>query len=171
MNIQAFLGPKPSPKIKKQIIVIDGVALEEIRRLDLKQNCIVGLCREHSGAIKKTVDSLANIQAAVAAVHNAQTAHYGKNGTVLGICPVTDDENYYVVPLVLSSSCKAETGDQLAEWIEEFLEIYHSHVLGQLKHGAITAVATDGESSFRKMQFKLFLIEDLDPNSALEKIL
>ena len=154
MNIQAFLGPKPPPKIKKQVVVIDGVALEEIGRLDLKQNSIIGLCREHSGAIKKTVDSLADIESAVAAVHNAQTTHYGKDGTVFGICPVTDEENYYVVPLVLSSSCKTETGDQLAEWIEEFLERYHSHVLGQLKHGAIIVVATDGESSFRKMQFK-----------------
>ena len=171
MNIQAFLGPKPPPKIKKQVVVIDGVALEEIGCLDLKQNCIIGLCREHSGVIKKTVDSLADIEAAVAAVHNAQTAHYGKDGTVLGICPVTDDESYYVVPLVLSSSCKTETGDQLAEWIEEFLERYHSHALGQLKHGEIIVVATDGESSFRKMRFKLFLIEDLDPDSALGKIL
>ena len=29
MNIQAFLGPKLPPKIKKQTVVIDGVALEE----------------------------------------------------------------------------------------------------------------------------------------------
>lgn len=143
MNIQAFLGPKLPPKMKKQIVVIDGVALEEIGQFDLKQNCIIGLCREHSGDLKKTVDTVADIEAAVNAVHETKTVHYGKDGTVVGIFPVTDDDNYYVVPLVLSASCKTETGNELDAWIEKFLDRYYCHVLGSQKHGVIIAVATD----------------------------
>ena len=80
----------------------------------------------------------------------------GKDGTVVGICPVTDDDNYYVVPLVLSASCKTETGNELAAWIEKFLDRYYCHVLGRQKYGVIIAVATDENLHFVKCDSNYF---------------
>ncbi|KIJ93923.1 hypothetical protein K443DRAFT_25823, partial [Laccaria amethystina LaAM-08-1] len=79
--------------------------------------------------------------------------HYGKDATVLGIVPVMGRENYHVTPLVLASSCKTEKGEQLALWVADFVETYHKHPDGEAWHGPIFTIATDGESSFRKLQF------------------
>ena len=43
--------------------------------------------------------------------------------------------------------------------------------LGTEKHGPLAIIVTDGESSFRNMQFTLCLSEDLDSNLPLGKIL
>ena len=50
--------------------------------------------------------------------------------TVLGIAPVTAAENYTVVPIVLSASCKKETGEQLGEWVDNFITDYFNHPVG-----------------------------------------
>ncbi|PPQ96609.1 hypothetical protein CVT26_010742 [Gymnopilus dilepis] len=174
-NIKSFLGetgrrPPTNPKIG-QVAMIDGVALEEIIRLDLASNCLVGLCREHSSDIKKTVDTLDDIEA-VARALNDKRCHRGKDATVLAIAIVTDKEDYHPVPLVLSPSCKLnETGEALAEWVDSFLETYHNDPNGEARHGPITTLATDGESSFRKLRFILGLRQKLDTTSELGQVL
>ena len=90
---------------------------------------------------------------------------------MVGIAPVTGEEHYYVVPLVLSASCKTETGGDLAKWLDTFITAYRESPDGEELHGPIVAIATDGESSFRKMRFSLGLTEDLDANSSLGHIL
>ena len=83
-NITAFLGkdvghqPPGDPRLG-QVIMIDGVALEEVIRFDLGQNCLLGLCREHS-QIKKTVDNVGNIEAVKRAISNGE-CHHRKDGT------------------------------------------------------------------------------------------
>jgi len=130
--------------------MIDGVALEEVIRFDLGQNCLLGLCREHSQDIKKTVDVVGDIEY-VKCVLDDEVCHQGKDGTVLAIAPITDTKDYYPVPLVLLPSCKTETGDQLAEWVGSFINAYRDHPEGEAHHGPIFTLATDGESSFRKL--------------------
>ena len=174
-NISSFLGvkerPPPKSKMVGQVVVVDGVALEELARFDLKRNNVIGLCREHSDQVKKSVDTIADIQTIGTALHNDKITHYGKDGTVVGIAPVTGDEHYYVVPLVLSASCKTEIGEDLAKWLDTFITAYCESPDGEERHGPIVAIATDGESSFRKMRFSLGLTEDLDVNSSLGRIL
>ena len=68
-NISAFLDPKAPPKIKLQVVVTDGVALEELARFNAKENTIIGLCREH--LLVKMVKM----------VHEDKVVHYGKDGT------------------------------------------------------------------------------------------
>ncbi|EDR04579.1 uncharacterized protein LACBIDRAFT_330513 [Laccaria bicolor S238N-H82] len=158
-NISAFLGErgrKPSAASQVQI-VIDGAAIEEAIRFDFKRKSLLGLCREHCGNIKTTVDDIQDLHNVAHALDanesDHQLCHYGKDATVLGIAPVTGIENYHVTPLVLASSCKTEKGEQLALWVANFIETYHKHPDGEARHGPIFTIATDGESSFRKLRF------------------
>lgn len=93
-----------------------------------------------------TIEDLHNVAKALFGPENI--CHCGKDATVLGLVPITDKENYHVTPLILSSSCKAETGQGLASWVEKFIEEYQEHPNGAQCHGPIHTLATDGESSF-----------------------
>jgi hypothetical protein len=191
-NISALLGEngrKPPTKQSRQVqIVIDGAAIEEGVRFDFKQRSLVGLCCEHSQDIKTSIDNIQDIYNVSIALYgdesdqdigrdrNAPTAtnstikpscHLGKDATVLGIAPITDEENYHVTTLVLSASCKTEKGEDLSEWISRFIEIYRTHPDGEARHGPIHTLATDGESSFRRLRFILCLKEPLDKTSLL----
>jgi hypothetical protein len=95
--------------------------------------------------------------------------HFGKDGTVVALAPVTGNENYFPVPVVLSSSCKAKTGNELAVWVSKLPYCYEIHPDGQARHGPIRLLATDGESSFRNLRFLICLIEEVPRNSPLGK--
>ena len=171
-NITSFLGNRlpPSDPRLGQVIMIDGVALEEVIHFDLGQNCLLGLCREHSQDIKKIIDTVGDIDN-VKHMLDSGKCHRGKDGTVLAIAPITDSKDYYPVPLVVSPSCKTETGDQLVEWVGSFINAYREHPDGEPRHGPIHILATDGESSFRKLRATLGLRQLLDQHSPMGNIL
>ncbi|KAF8150234.1 hypothetical protein B0H34DRAFT_667193 [Crassisporium funariophilum] len=151
-NIETFLGSitgrqGPETLSRGQTVMIDGLALEEVPRYDLKHNHVIGLCREHSGRADDV------------------------KRTVLGLAPISADENYFVSPLVLSGSCKSETGNDILIWITTFVQCYYASPHGRMRHGDLTNIATDGESSFRKMRFLFGYTEDLDRESKLGELL
>ena len=171
-NITSFLGNRlpPSDPRLGQVIMIDGVALEEVIRFDLGQNCLLGLCREHSQDNKKVIDSVGDINN-IKWVLDGGDCHHGKDGTVLAIAPITDSKDYYPVPLVVSPSCKTETGDQLVEWVGSLINTYREHPEGEARHGPIHTLATDGASSFRKLRATLGLRQLLNRHSLMGNIL
>ena len=172
-NMAALLGedgrmPPKFPKVG-QVIVIDGAAIEQAIRFDFKRNHLLGLCREHSMDVKTLIEDVQDLHTVGDALFNAKTCHRGKDATVLGLAPITETENYHVTPLVLSSSCKSETGEGLASWVRRVIENYREHSDGERRHGPICTLATDGESSFRKLRFILCLSETLHPDSDLSR--
>jgi hypothetical protein len=175
-NILSFLGPKtgrnpPANPLIGQVLMMDGVAIEEVCRFDEDRNCVLGVCREHSQNIDlevKTVDSLKCLQGAL---HGDGICHHGKDATVAGIATVTGRNHYAVVPLILSSSCKSESGLGIANWITLFRDTYHMDPNGEQQHGPIWILATDGESAFRNLRFRLCLVVRLGPETPLGKIL
>lgn len=117
-NIESFLEktgrqPAKNPTIG-QILMIDGVALEEVCRYDHQRGVILGVCHEHSSAAPipevHTFNDIHNISKSL----HEKKYHHGKDGTVVALASITGKKNYFPVPLVLSPSCKAETGDQLS---------------------------------------------------------
>lgn len=174
-NIESFLGkngrkPAQNPTIG-QILMIDGVALEEVCRYDHQRGVILGFCHEHTSAAPNLeVHTFNDIHKISESLHEKR-CHHGKDGTVIALASITGDENYFPVPLVLSPSCKAETGDQLSIWIASFLDVYWVHPSGEKLHGPIRTLATDGEATFHFLQFLLGLVEDLDCESDLGKLL
>ena len=129
--------------------MIDGVAREEVCRYDHRRGVILGVCREHtSTASILEVHTLNDIRKISESLYEKK-CHHGKDGTVIALASITGDEYYFPVPLVLSPSCKSETGDQLSIWITRFLDIYRAHPSGEKLHGPIRTLATDGEATFR----------------------
>lgn len=175
-NITSFLGPTtgrkaPSNPKVGQVLMIDGVALEEVGRYDLKRNGVLGLCREHSGGLKLEVDTLNDLGCIKSALHEEHTCHFGKDGTFVGIAPITGSDNDFVSPIVLSGSCKSEKGTDMAPWVTKIIETYAKHPDGEQRHGPIQCIATDGESCFRKLCTILCRSELLPKNIPLGEIL
>lgn len=111
--------------------MIDGTAIEQTIQFDFKQNHLLGLCREHSTDVKTLVENVQDLYNNGDALFKAKTCHRRKNATVLSLTPITDKENYHVTPLVLSSSCKSETGEELARWVGCLIEYYQQHPDGE----------------------------------------
>ncbi|KAF8150027.1 hypothetical protein B0H34DRAFT_785259 [Crassisporium funariophilum] len=174
-NIDTFLGEngrKPPQNLGVgQAILMDGVALEEVGRYDQKRNCILGFCREHSGGVQETqVDEVQDVEK-MANLLESKKWHHGKDGTVVGIAPITAEDHYFVSPLILSPSCKVEGGKNAESWLSRLLHWYKISPNGQHRHGQIHTVSTDGESSFRLLRNLIGLKEDLNRNSAVGKII
>jgi hypothetical protein len=178
-NISSLFDPtmKPVPtptssgKLPGLTAMVDGIALEEVCRYDSHRDCIVGLCREHSGSLDPTVRSLEAVQQIEKALYETKTCCHGKDGTVLAIAAIADREHYTPIPILLSPSCKRETGVELARWLKTVIGAWKSHPNGEAMYGPLWTIASDGESSFRVARFELCMSEDLDMNSDLGKIL
>lgn len=176
-NITAFFGsggkmaPSLTTPLPGHILMIDGVAINEVCRYDVDRNCILGLCREHSHTVNTQVSSLETVMAVEKALHEDKTCCYGKDASVVAIGPYADSTHYTPVPIVVSPSCKKETGSELLQWIKTMINVWQTHPDGEAKHGPIWGVGTDGESSFRLMRMLLCMTEDVDPSSDLGNIL
>lgn len=64
--------------------------------------------------------------------------------------------------MLLSGSCKKENADALWNLVCHFLHAYRHNPAGEALHGPMYSLATDGESTFRKVRLGLCLSEDLD---------
>jgi hypothetical protein len=104
--------------------MIGGIALEEVPRYDLGWNTILGLSREYSTGTKKTIDSFSDLETLQKGLDSGEL-HYSKDGTMFALAPVTGDKHYHPTPILISGSCKTETGLQIADLVCHFLQIYH----------------------------------------------
>ncbi|KAI0374930.1 hypothetical protein BV20DRAFT_986923 [Pilatotrama ljubarskyi] len=168
--------PGRRPTAAGLILMIDGVALEERCRYDTDRNSILGLCREHSQHLRTRVTGLDVVKEIEQALHGSETSPtttccYGKDGTVAAIAPYAKTDYYTPVPVLLSPSCKHETGEELADWIRTFLDVWRTHPCGELVHGPVWALASDGESSFRRARFVLCMTELLERDAPLGRLL
>ncbi|KAG2008061.1 hypothetical protein CC2G_013532 [Coprinopsis cinerea AmutBmut pab1-1] len=154
-NISEFLGDpkrKPSnPEIGLNLMV-DGVALEEVPRYDHGRNAILGLCHEHSSGQKKTFDDVSDLDTLKEGL-DCNKWHRSKDGIVFAVAPVTAEENYNPIPLLLVGSCKSETGESVKQLLNDFITVFNAHPSGRSKWGNIFELSTDGEASFRGSRF------------------
>ncbi|KAJ3775493.1 hypothetical protein FB446DRAFT_609311, partial [Lentinula raphanica] len=177
MNMNQLLDPnirKPPSSLSSGIlpgiiVMIDGVALEEVPQYESHRDSLVGLCREHSKDLNLQLDSYKAIEAIGDALDNSK-CHLGKDGTVLAIAPVSDREQYSPVPLILSPSCKKESGTVLKDWLQLFMTVWQEHPYGEALYGPIRSLASDGESSFRLARFQLCMSKEVEPLSILGQV-
>jgi hypothetical protein len=90
---------------------------------------------------------------------------------VVALAPYAWQDHYTPIPIVLSPSCKAEKGADLAIWIKRVVTAWKAHEYGESLHGPIWAIASDGESSFHILKFQMCMSEIVDPLSELGKTL
>jgi len=165
-NISTFFDPKerPVPSIAGHSLLIDGVALEEKCRWLRSTNSVIGLCREHAGSLDlhtQSLQSITSIQDALS--QDKPRAHYASEATVVAIGPFRSS-NYSAIPLALSGSCKAETGDRMSQWLRVVIHAWRDEYSGAALHGPIWSIATDGESTMKTCRFHLCMSQAL-PNS------
>ncbi|KAL1726283.1 hypothetical protein EV714DRAFT_276749 [Schizophyllum commune] len=161
---------RPPTKLIGVVLLIDGIALEELCRLDLENGVVVGLCREHTRDLDVRVPTSSDVDRIAEALRERKVC-YGKDGTVIAIAPLTDDEHYSPVPILLSPSCKKESGLQLADWLSRVIEVWRTHEYGERLHGPIHTLASDGESSFRVARFQLCMTEEVDKATPVGELL
>lgn len=180
-NMEAFLDPdiKPPPtrtangQLPGNVVMIDGAALNTTCRYCLKRNKILGLCREHSHRVITTVDSLESIEAvrlALSSSDDGVKVCFGSDGTVLAIASYAREDYYTAIPLILSPSCKHETGRALAEWLHVFLDTHATHPMGAAVTGDIWAVATDGDATYRLAKQILCVVQPIDEETPLGRL-
>ncbi|KAH9852083.1 hypothetical protein C2E23DRAFT_203440 [Lenzites betulinus] len=166
--------PGARPTVAGLILMIDGVALEERCRYCSERNSIVGLCREHSAGLNTRVTSLDIVKKVEDALHGVDgeepTCCYGKDGTVAAVAPYARTDHYTPVPILLSPSCKGETGEELADTLLAVIQVWRTHPFGEKTHGPLWALGSDGESSFRRARFLLCMTEVIDRATSLGRI-
>lgn len=149
-NITTFFGEDQKPPRPKcgHSVLIDGIAIEEKGRYCRRTNEIVGLCREHSHLVDVSVRSIESVKLVADAVHGEDAlCHYGKDATVVVIAPFRH-EHYGATPVIVSPSCKAEKGIELAEWVTAPIARWREHPDGEARHGPIWSLASDGKLHF-----------------------
>ena len=168
-NISTFFNQKERPlsTLAGHSLLIDGVALEEKCRYVRSSDSVIGLCREHAGGLDLCVQTAQSILAIEEAVHSEKPrAHYSSEATVAAIAPFRSS-NYSAIPIVLSGSCKAETGEDMAKWVVDIIRAWNDNPDGAAARGPIWSLATDGESTMRMCRFILCMSRVLSPADPL----
>ncbi|KAJ7032090.1 hypothetical protein C8F04DRAFT_1185331 [Mycena alexandri] len=183
-NISAFFDPdiKPPPvfpncsELPGNSLMFDGVALETRLRYCPDRDAIMGLCREHSDRVNTKVESLESIEQvrkALAETDKKSTTRvcHGSDATVVAVAPYANEKHYTAVPIVVSPTDKTETGADFAKWLNTVLEAWRLDPNGEKLHGPIWSIESDGDGVFRLAKFIICMVKQVDPNSALGKIL
>jgi len=169
MNISTFFNreERPLSALAGHSLLIDGVALEEKCRYLRSSDSVIGLCREHAGGLDLRVQPAQSILAIGEAVHAEKPqAHYASEATVAAIAPF-QSSNYSAIPFVLSGSCKAETGEDMAKWVTKVIRAWNENPDGAAACGPIWSIATDGESTMWLCRFTLCMSRELSAANPL----
>ncbi|KAJ3873045.1 hypothetical protein F5051DRAFT_381541 [Lentinula edodes] len=176
-SIQTMFGPgvhepPPTESLKKSgmVLMLDGVAIEEVCRYCNQRDTVLGLCREHAKNVKPVVSDYEALQAIEDAFNDGQV-HIGKDATVVALASLTNPDDYIAIPVLISPSCKAETGNALAGWLQIFLDVWKTHPSGEALHGPIVTIASDGESTFRAARFQLAMSQKVNTETGYGQIL
>lgn len=172
-NISVFFSheERPVSTLAGHTLLIDGVALEEKCRYLRSSDSVIGLCREHAGELDLHVQSMQSILSIDEAVHaEVPRAHYSSEATVAALAPFRSS-NYSAIPLVLSGSCKAETGMDMAKWVMNAIHAWNNHPDGAAARGPLWSIATDGEATMRLCRFTLCMSHELSASTLLHSLL
>ncbi|KAF9642030.1 hypothetical protein BDM02DRAFT_3194047 [Thelephora ganbajun] len=172
-NISTFFSrqERPLSSLAGHLILIDGVALEERCRYFRSSDSVIGLCREHAGALDLHIQNPQSIIAIEEAVCvEKPRAHFASEATVMAIAPF-QSSGYSAVPFALSGSCKAETGEGMAKWVTDMISAWNNHPDGADARGPIWSIATDGEPTMRVCRFTLCMSHKLAVTNPLHSLL
>ena len=168
-NISSFFSPEQRPELLQcgHSLLIDGVAVDERGCYDRERNEVIGLCREHVVGLDRRITNMAAIEYLSGLTQGQDPSlHYGSEASVVAIAAHRSD-HYQAIPLVVSTKCGTETGEQCASWLKIVMDSWASHEHGAQRNGPIWTVASDGEASLRNSRFNLCMDHDLDSSSPL----
>jgi len=172
-NIEHFFceQQQPDTPICGHSLLVDGVALEEKCRYLRSTDTIIGVCSEHGPALDLRLRSYDSLTDAEDALHSEKPrVHYASEATVAAVAPFRNS-SYSAIPVALSGSCKAETGEGMALWLKELIRAWRGNEDGEKRHGPLWSIATDGESTMRSCRFQVCMSQELAPSDPLYPML
>ena len=168
-NITSFFCSEQRPQLPRcgHSLLIDGVAVDERGCYDRVTNEVVGFCREHGAGVDRRITGMAAVEYLADLVHGEDpTLHFGSEASVVAIAAHRED-NYQAIPLVVSTKCGTETGEDCANWLRGVITAWESNKHGAEYNGPIWSVASDGEASLRNSRFQLCMDHEVAKSSLL----
>ncbi|EPS99538.1 hypothetical protein FOMPIDRAFT_28660, partial [Fomitopsis schrenkii] len=159
-------GQQGSPRQRcGHILAGDGLAVDPRMRWFKTRNIIIGGCREHFGDLDATMSCWDSVLKFVhALLGDSPQCHFGSEATVFGIAPLRD-ENYHILPISLSASCKAEKATEFGDILISTLDDWAACAAEDW--GDIWAFSCDGASTFRGACYEHLMSHEFDKASLL----
>ena len=170
-NISSFFPPEQCPELPKcgHSLLIDGVAVDERGCYDWERNEVIGFCCEYIVGLDRQITNMAVVEYLSGLTQGEDLLlHYGSEASVVAIAAHHPDQ-YQAIPLVVSTKCGTETGEECASWLKVIMDSWASHEHGAQQNGPIWLVASDGEASLQNSRFNLCMDCDLDRSTLLGK--
>lgn len=166
-NITSFFCPEQRPQLPRSghSLLIDGVAVDERGCYDREANKVIGFCREHSVGVDRLVTGMAAVEYLADLIHKGDL-HFGSEASVVAIAAHRED-NYQAIPLVVTTKCGTETGEDCATWLRTVIAVWETNEHGAKSNGPIWSVASDGEASLRNSRFRLCMDHEVEKSSPL----
>ncbi|KAF8601235.1 hypothetical protein BDV93DRAFT_585605, partial [Ceratobasidium sp. AG-I] len=158
-NLSATLPHDPEKRCVGATLMVDEIAIKKALRLDIDQNLILGMCREHTSQhctleFTSYEDATAILQAI-----REETAHLASEATVIAVGAFSGDSKIASMPPVaISGSCKRENAYDHAAILRRAVKVCSEHPSIR-----IYCIVTDGESRRRQSIAGVTLVRELSP--------
>ncbi|TFK58754.1 hypothetical protein BDN72DRAFT_781639, partial [Pluteus cervinus] len=167
MEVLEPSGNGVRPKIVHQILMFDEIATEKRPRWDDSTNMICGGCREHSGGLPLEFCSERELDLFCDAL-DKNKVHLASEATIAAIGLLSaNPREYSPRPILISGTCKQETGEQHARLIATVLKAVEND---EQYHRTIS-IASDGESKRGDALVILTMNSELKPESPIYPLL
>ncbi|OBZ66985.1 hypothetical protein A0H81_12994 [Grifola frondosa] len=145
----------------------DEISQKEVACYLPHADSVGGLCCEH---IHHVNVQLASYESAILLVEalDQGVVHYGKETSVIALGSFGQSLRG-AYPMVISSTCKAETPAQSGALLTKFIGVWNIRYAALF--GPIWSFASDGDAGRRAMVYDLFMKKQLDPTHTLYKYL
>lgn len=154
-----------SQHVVHQVLMLDELKTEERPRLDDETNKIVGPCREHGKNTSLEFNSEKEVELLLEAIEKGEV-HLATEATVGALGVLSGETRVYSArPILISGSCKRETGMEHAALINT------AYLASRKSKLRTVSIASDGESRRGEALVCLAFKQELAPTSPIYDML
>ncbi|KAJ7479043.1 hypothetical protein FB451DRAFT_1395654 [Mycena latifolia] len=179
-NISALFGPhkirngtksgtmvESEPIFCGHTLSFDEIACERTIDYMAETDNMAGLCLEHLAALDtvKAGKDTKTVEAAVAAVREGKV-HVAHEISVGAISRLSES-GYGAKPVFMGASCKKGGWQECLRTMETVLEAWRRSPHGEIKHGPVLSVASDGDPKRRPALFMMTMHSEILPDNSL----
>ncbi|KAI0026301.1 hypothetical protein K488DRAFT_75449, partial [Vararia minispora EC-137] len=146
-------------------IGVDEIATEQQLRWDDTTNCVLGLCREHTGVRGRKIDTYEDVEVLVEEVKR-KAVHHASEASVFAVTLLSPDARLSSMwPVTLSGTCKTERAPEQRKLLQTVLGgVAAAEALQGIR---IVCYATDGASTRGKALHEMTTKCRLGPESTI----
>ncbi|KAG8718339.1 hypothetical protein FRC09_012817 [Ceratobasidium sp. 395] len=177
-NIETFFGSESLSSSSSSrtgwSLMIDELAKEARLRYHKLLDAIIGVCREHADAdclrnLSSRSDTLETLKA-IKKQLDTGGCHRATEATMAALARFGSSD-YNPTVVLASGTCKTEKAEDQARWIELILNSWRDSPSGEVKHGPIWSVCTDGDAKRRRAIFPLCMTSLLPESCDLYRLI